>query len=404
MATQKAPQAPMNRRTTYQGAGARSTGRGSTVTTGGGGSTVTVNPGSQRGATGTRRPASPRPASPGQGSARQPRQQQPRQQPRRQQPSQPRQQQPRQRRVRLQRRQYGSDGGGTNYQAVILAEFVAAELLVAATPMATRKNQPGLSPYVPSDLVKLAAIGLVYFILQLVASGARAPGRIAAWFGALVLLAVGLNEAADLAKVFSFLSGGTGKASTTAVSTTATGPPSGLQQFIANEPTLSTTETASSSGGSGGSGGSGPVLGGGTGPKSGTSFVQEAGKFIGTPYKWGGASPGGFDCSGLVQYALDKLGLKNVPRTSEQQWGWVQRIPQSQLAPGDLVFEQWPGEVSPGHVAIYAGNNEIIQAPSQGQDVQKVHWSPSIVHAQGGQIVGYGRVPGLSYGAPVKIL
>lgn len=103
----------------------------------------------------------------------------------------------------------------------MLAEFVAAELLVAATPIATKKNKPGLSPYVPRDLVKLVALGLVYFILQLVASGGRGGARFSAWFGALVLLAVGLNEASDLAKVFDVLSGGSGKAKTTAVTTAA---------------------------------------------------------------------------------------------------------------------------------------------------------------------------------------
>jgi cell wall-associated NlpC family hydrolase len=76
----------------------------------------------------------------------------------------------------------------------------------------------------------------------------------------------------------------------------------------------------------------------------GTSLVDEASKFLGTPYIWGGATPKGFDCSGLVQYALERLGLRNVPRTSEAQWAWVKRISRSQLRPGDLIFEQWPGE------------------------------------------------------------
>src|SRR5215469_1473039 len=110
-----------------------------------------------------------------------------------------------------------------NYQAIILAEFVAAELLVAATPIATRKNQPGLSPYVPRDLVKLLAIGVSYFILQLFASGAKGTGRIAAWFGGLVLLAVGLNEASKLGAVFDTLTGGKGNAKTTAVLTAKSG-------------------------------------------------------------------------------------------------------------------------------------------------------------------------------------
>src|SRR5215469_4751509 len=142
---QKAPQAPMNRRTTYQAAGARSTGRGSVVTTGGGGSTVTVNPGAgtirgRASSSTTARPSSSSGGSSGRKGQR-----------------------------RIPGLPRGRSGGQSyaNYQAVILAEFVAAELLVAATPIATRKNQPGLSPYVPRDLVKLMAIGLVYFILQL---------------------------------------------------------------------------------------------------------------------------------------------------------------------------------------------------------------------------------------------
>ena len=141
----------------------------------------------------------------------------------------------------------------------------------------------------------------------------------------------------------------------------------------------------------------------GSGP-TGSAFVSEAGKAIGTPYVWGGAHPGGFDCSGLVQYSAEKVGIHNVPRTSEEQWAWVQRISQSQLQPGDLVFEQWPGEASPGHVAIYAGGGQIIQAPAPGQNVQKVKWSPGIVHQEGGSIVGYGRIPGMSYGGQTATL
>lgn len=270
-----------------------------------------------------------------------------------------------------------------NYQAIILAEFVAAELLTASTPIATRKGQPGLSPYVPKDLVQLAAIGFVFLILELIAVGGRGAGRVAAWIGALVLLTVGLSEAANIAKVFALLSGGSGKPSTDAITTTAAHPDA-LTQVLQTTPGIGTTEGTSSA----------PP--GGAGTRSGSAFVQEAAKFIGTPYQWGGAAPGGFDCSGLVQYALEKLGLRNVPRTSEEQWAWVQHIPESQLAPGDLIFEQWPGEASPGHVAIYSGRGQIIQAPAPGQNVQRDKWSPSIVHGEGGQIVGYGRVPGLN--------
>jgi hypothetical protein len=129
---------------------------------------------------------------------------------------------------------------------------------------------------------------------------------------------------------------------------------------------------------------------------SASRFVAEVARFIGTPYVWGGDRPGGFDCSGLVYYALRTIGITSVPRTSEEQWGWVHKISKSQLRPGDLVFEQWPGEASPGHVAIYVGGGQIIQAPQPGENVQRVKWSPNIVRGEGGKVIGYGRVPGLS--------
>lgn len=91
-----------------------------------------------------------------------------------------------------------------NYQGVILAEFIAAILLVALTPIAANKQEQtksgGLSPYAGQDMIKLAALTLVYLILALL-SVRPGPGRFAAWFGGLVLLAVGLNEAAHLAQV-----------------------------------------------------------------------------------------------------------------------------------------------------------------------------------------------------------
>lgn len=88
-----------------------------------------------------------------------------------------------------------------NYQGIILAEFVLAELLVAGTPIATRQGQPGLSPYVPRDMTKLLSLGMVYFLLELLAVGGPKAGRFGAWFGGLILLAVGLNEASSVAKV-----------------------------------------------------------------------------------------------------------------------------------------------------------------------------------------------------------
>jgi len=120
---------------------------------------------------------------------------------------------------------------------------------------------------------------------------------------------------------------------------------------------------------------------------TGDQIVAEAKRFVGVPYVWGGASPQGFDCSGLVQYTLDHLGIK-APRTSEQQWRWTQHITRDQLQPGDLVFED-PSSNGPGHVVIYAGGGQIVEAPHTGTDVR--------VRQLGAHedIVGYGRPPGM---------
>lgn len=126
---------------------------------------------------------------------------------------------------------------------------------------------------------------------------------------------------------------------------------------------------------------------------SGASIVTEAEKFLGDPYVYGGTSPSGFDCSGLVQYVLEHLGVSDVPRTSEEQYAWATKISESDLEPGDLIFSQWPGDgASPGHVAIYAGNGDLIEAPQPGEDVHKVPFNSSYQS----YVVGYGRVPGVA--------
>lgn len=131
---------------------------------------------------------------------------------------------------------------------------------------------------------------------------------------------------------------------------------------------------------------------------SGGAFVSDASQYIGTPYVWGGSSPRGFDCSGLVNYTLAGMGVPNVPRTSEQQYAWAQPIMPSQLRPGDLVFLNFPGEQAPGHVMIWAGGGKVIQAPSAGQNVQRSSFHPGPIGSSewGGTIVGYGRVPGMN--------
>ena len=91
-------------------------------------------------------------------------------------------------------------------------------------------------------------------------------------------------------------------------------------------------------------------------------------QYLGTPYVWGGASPGGFDCSGLTKAAYDAGGII-LPRTAHAQFHSGPRVPDgSSLLPGDLVFYGTPASIS--HVALYLGNGKMIHAPTFGSPVQ----------------------------------
>ncbi|MGM9936548.1 MAG: NlpC/P60 family protein [Candidatus Ornithomonoglobus sp.] len=100
----------------------------------------------------------------------------------------------------------------------------------------------------------------------------------------------------------------------------------------------------------------------------GQAIVNSAMKYLGVPYVWGGTSPSGFDCSGLVQYVCSQNGI-SVPRVAASQRGAGQYVSRENLQPGDLVFFSRGGGVS--HVGIYIGNGNMIHAPQTG-DVVKV--------------------------------
>ncbi len=92
------------------------------------------------------------------------------------------------------------------------------------------------------------------------------------------------------------------------------------------------------------------------------SVFAVAQQYLGVPYVYGGATPAGFDCSGLVMYVYAQFGI-NLPHSSSAQGAAGTQISIDQAVPGDLV-------VMPGHIGFYAGNGQILHAPYEGTSVR----------------------------------
>jgi cell wall-associated NlpC family hydrolase len=93
--------------------------------------------------------------------------------------------------------------------------------------------------------------------------------------------------------------------------------------------------------------------------------VAAAKNQIGDPYRYGGTGPGSFDCSGLVQYAWKKAGVK-LPRVTNSQFARVRtKISWRNLKPGDLMFFN-----GLGHVGMYVGKGKMIHSPRTGERVR----------------------------------
>ena len=109
---------------------------------------------------------------------------------------------------------------------------------------------------------------------------------------------------------------------------------------------------------------------------------------LGKPYQWGATGPGAYDCSGLMVASWRAAGI-TLPRTAATQSGFGTPITDpGQLQPGDLIFI--PGAdgtpAAPGHVGMYVGNGQLINAPDQGQPVQLAplsKWQGKVVGMRG---------------------
>lgn len=119
----------------------------------------------------------------------------------------------------------------------------------------------------------------------------------------------------------------------------------------------------------GGSAGGTTVARGGS-SRAGARVVSTGEEYLGVPYKWGGSTPAGFDCSGFVQYIYRDHGV-SLPRTSRQMAHAGVSIPAevSWLREGDLMLFASDGSRI-DHVAIYAGGNRIIHSSSSGNGVR----------------------------------
>ncbi|MCM1974977.1 C40 family peptidase [Streptomyces sp. G1] len=115
--------------------------------------------------------------------------------------------------------------------------------------------------------------------------------------------------------------------------------------------------------GSGKLGSAGPQLRNPT-AAGGTALTYAAAQ-IGKPYVWGAEGPASFDCSGLTSQAWAHAG-REIPRTSQEQWARLPRVPLDELRPGDLVV-YFPTAT---HVALYVGDGKVIQAPRPGAKVK----------------------------------
>jgi cell wall-associated NlpC family hydrolase len=119
-------------------------------------------------------------------------------------------------------------------------------------------------------------------------------------------------------------------------------------------------------------------------PTLGDRAAAIALRAVGTPYRWGGSSPGsGFDCSGLIHWAYGHLGIE-LPHSSYALYDRGRRVPRTRIRPGDLLFFS-----GLGHMGLYVGRGRMVHAPQTGGTVEVVKLGGPYY---GGELVGARRL------------
>ena len=117
------------------------------------------------------------------------------------------------------------------------------------------------------------------------------------------------------------------------------------------------------------------------------AVIDLAHKQLGKPYVWGAEGPNSFDCSGLIYYVYKNAASITLPRTSSAQYSAGVAVSRSNLKAGDLIFSSTDGTGNITHVAIYVGDGQMIHAPRNGKNVEKVsinnsYWNKAYLGAR----------------------
>jgi len=124
---------------------------------------------------------------------------------------------------------------------------------------------------------------------------------------------------------------------------------------------------------------------------SGQDLVNIAKKYLKVPYRFGGTTPSGFDCSGFIYYIFKQVGI-DVPRVSADQAKIGTTVSKAELKPGDLVFFSNTYKAGISHTGIYIGDNQFISATNSGitiDSMESSYWKPKYTYGK--------RVSGLAY-------